>query len=126
MPILVREGSIVPLGPIVQSASENEDPLEIRVYSGKDASFEFYDDSGDGYSYENGARSTIPLHWDNSHRILSIGDRSGSFPSMPQKRSMHIVLVRAGHGVGADPSETVDRTLVYDGHHLNAEFGKER
>src|SRR5208337_2388876 len=71
IPILVKEGSIVPLGPIVQSASEPEDPLEIRIYTGKDADFQLYEDSGDSYSYERAARAEIHLHWDNRRNALS-------------------------------------------------------
>ncbi len=54
IPILVKEGSIVPMGPVVQSAADTEDPLEIRIYSVKDADFLLYEDSGDGYAYEHG------------------------------------------------------------------------
>ena len=52
MPILVREGSIVPLGPNIQYAAESQDPIELRIYGGKDADFQLYEDSGDGYAYE--------------------------------------------------------------------------
>jgi alpha-D-xyloside xylohydrolase len=126
IPILVKEGSIVPLGPDVQSAAGKQDPLEIRIYPGKDASFEMYEDSGDGYAYERGAKSVIPLHWDDSHRVLSIGDRSGSFPEMLRTRTMRIVLVRPNHGVGEDSTEVVDRTLTYQGQHLKIDLGNER
>jgi alpha-D-xyloside xylohydrolase len=118
IPILVKEGSILPLGPIVQSASEHQDPLEIRIYGGKDASFDIYEDSGDGYAYERGAKSIIPLHWDDRRRILSIGDRSGSFPEILRTRTMRVVLVRPNHGVGENLTEIVDRTLTYEGQHL--------
>jgi alpha-D-xyloside xylohydrolase len=56
MPILVREGSIVPLGPNIQYAAESQDPIELRIYGGKDADFQLYEDSGDGYAYERGGR----------------------------------------------------------------------
>ncbi len=42
------------MGPVVQSAADTEDPLEIRIYSVKDADFLLYEDSGDGYAYEHG------------------------------------------------------------------------
>src|SRR5208337_4949046 len=114
----VKAGSIVPIGPVVQSAADAEDPLEIRIYGGKDADFQLYEDSGDGYAYEKGARTTIHFHWDNSRNVLSIGDRSGAFPGMPMKHNFHIVLVKQGHGAGAAEASSADRSITYTGHQM--------
>ena len=92
IPILVKEGSIVPMGPVVQSTAQSQDPLEIRIYGGKDADFQLYEDGGDGYAYENGARATITLHWNDRRKTLSIGDRSGTFPGMPANMSFMLCL----------------------------------
>ena len=124
IPILVKEGSIVPMGPVVQSTAQTQDPVEIRVYEGKDADFQLYEDSGDGYQYENGARATINLHWSNSRKTLSIGDRSGTFPGMPGKHIFQVVLVRQGHGVGIDSDSGTDRTVTYAGHQITVNLGK--
>ena len=118
IPILVKAGSIVPLGPVTQSASESVDPLEIRIYEGKDASFEFYEDSGDGYAYEHGAKTTTLMQWDDRHRTLTIGDRAGTFPGMLQSRTLRIIIVGPGHGAGDESAQTVNRTVRYDGHAL--------
>ena len=59
-PIHVRAGSIVPMGPMIQYATQSADPLEIRVYPGPDASFTLYEDEGDTYSYEMGQYAQIP------------------------------------------------------------------
>jgi alpha-D-xyloside xylohydrolase len=115
IPILVKAGSIVPMGPVVQSAAEHQDPLEIRIYGGKDASFELYDDSGDGYAYERGAKASIHFQWDEQRHTLSIGDRSGSFPGMLAKRTFHIVVVQPGTGVGSAASSIADRSVTYNG-----------
>jgi alpha-D-xyloside xylohydrolase len=80
MPIFVRAGSILAMGPVVNSAADVEDPLGIRTYGGKDADFQLYEDSGDGFTYEKGARATINLHWDTRRNVLSIGERLGTFP----------------------------------------------
>ena len=80
IPILVKEGSFVLLGPIMQSVSEPQDPLEIRIYAGKDADFQLYEDSGDGYAYEHGARAPIHLHWDDHRNALSLGTGLDHFP----------------------------------------------
>ena len=55
MPLYVRAGSIVPLGPVVQYATEKQaDPMELRVYRGADGAFTLYEDEGDSYNYEKG------------------------------------------------------------------------
>jgi len=124
MPIFVREGSIVPMGPVVQSAANAEDPLEIRIYGGKDADFELYEDSGDGYAYEKGAKATIHLHWDDHRNLLTIGDRSGTFPGIRTKNSFRIVLVKPGHGIGLGSYSGLDRAVAYNGHSMKISLGK--
>lgn len=126
LPILVRQGSIVPMGPVVQDASEWQDPLEIRIYGGKDASFDLYQDSGDGYAYEHGARTTIRFQWDDRHEKLSVGDRSGSFNGMVVQQTFRIVLVKPGHGAGDESTPDSDRTVNYDGHGITIDLRQTR
>lgn len=118
LPILVRAGSIVPLGPAVQSTAVVEDPLEVRVYSGKDADFQLYEDSGDGYAYEHGARAVIPMHWDDRHQLLVIGPTRGHFPGMRKQHTVGIVRVRAADGVGIQPVQGFDRVVKFDGRRI--------
>lgn len=125
LPILVKEGSIVPLGDVVQNASEPQDPLEIRIYPGKDAAFNLYEDAGDGYGYEHGARAITRLQWDDHQKVLSISDRKGSFRGMPAKHTLRIVLVRAGHGIGDTAVSSSDRNIEYSGHALKIDLAKE-
>jgi alpha-D-xyloside xylohydrolase len=124
IPIMVKAGSIVPMGPIVQSAAEGADPLEIRIYGGKDADFELYEDSGDSYAYEHGAKATIHFHWDDHQKRLLIADRSGAFPGMRMKHTLQIVLVKPGHGVGAGSDSGIDRSVLYEGHRMTIDIGK--
>lgn len=115
MPILVRPGSIVPMGPEVQYASEKNDPVEIRIYPGANASFTLYEDEGDGYAYEHGVYTTITMHWDDRTGTLAIGKRQGAFPGMLQSRTFNIVQVRQGNGVGIDVQSRPDAAISYDG-----------
>ena len=124
IPIYVKQGSILALGPPAQSAEDSADPLEIRVYPGGDADFTLYEDQGDGYSYESGQRATIPIHWDDRHQSLVIGPTNGSFPGMPKERTLRIVSVHAGHGLGILPEENADRVVKYDGHRVVVEVSK--
>ncbi len=125
IPILVKTGSIVPMGPVVQSAAESEEPLEIRIYGGRDADFQLYEDNGDGYAYEHGARAAVHFHWDDTPKTLSIADQAGTFPGMPKKRTLRIVLVKQDHGVGVEPDPQADRTVIYQGHKLAVNLGKQ-
>ena len=66
LPLYVKAGSIVPMGPEIQYATESVDPLEIRIYPGADATFVLYEDAGDGYEYEVGEHATIVFTWNAS------------------------------------------------------------
>jgi alpha-D-xyloside xylohydrolase len=126
LPIHVKEGSILILGPQVQSAEDAADTLEIRIYPGKDADLTFYEDQGDGYSYESGARAVIPMHWNDLRHVLTVGPTEGSFPNMPKQLTLRIVRVRAGHGIGVQPEENADRVVQFDGHRIAVEVPNSR
>jgi len=115
LPLFVRAGSIVPMGPNIQYASESADPLEIRVYRGKDATFTLYEDAGETYDYEQGQFSQIVLTWNDAAKTLTIGARSGTFPGMATTRTFNVVFVGANHGAGAEVSATPDQVVKYDG-----------
>lgn len=64
MPLYVKAGCILPIGPKVQYATEKKwDNLEIRIYEGANGEFTLYEDEGDNYNYEKGAYSTITFNW---------------------------------------------------------------
>ena len=108
IPVFVRAGSIVPMGPVRQHADDLPDaPLEIHVYPGADAAFSLYEDEGDGHAYEAGGFSTIDLTWDDAARRLTIGERIGEFAGMLRERELNLVL----HAEGEPRTEH----LVYAG-----------
>ena len=116
IPLYVRAGSIVPMGPDLEYATEKPaDPIELRVYAGADGSFTLYEDEGDNYDYEKGARATIPIQWDDASRKLTIGERQGNFPGMLERRTFHVVFVGDGHGTGIDPGTQPDKVVEYSG-----------
>ena len=93
VPMFIRAGSILPLGPEMQYVGEKAwDNLEIRVYPGADGDFTLYEDEGDGYNYEKGIYITITFHWNNKSRTLTIGNRKGEYPGMLKTRLFTIVL----------------------------------
>ena len=93
VPMFVRAGSILPLGPEMQYVGEKDwSLLELRIYPGADGHFLLYEDEGDNYNYEKGQYSTIAFHWNDRSRTLTIADRQGSYPGMLQKRQFVVVL----------------------------------
>jgi alpha-D-xyloside xylohydrolase len=116
LPLFVRAGSIVPLGPDMEYATEKPgNPLEIRVYRGANGTFTLYEDEDDNYSYERGAHATIPFSWDDASHTLTIGDRAGTFPGMLESRTFRIVFVREGHGSGGRLTQDADKSVTYTG-----------
>lgn len=92
VPMFVRAGSILPLGPEMQYVGEKAwDNLEVRIYPGANGSFTLYEDEGDNYNYEKGQYATITFQWNDKARTLTIGERKGSYPGMLQKRQFSIV-----------------------------------
>ena len=93
VPMFVRAGSILPLGPEMQYVGEKAwDRLELRVYPGADGTFMLYEDEGDNYNYERGQYTTINLQWDDKRHTLTIGRRQGSYPDMIENRMFTIVM----------------------------------
>ncbi|MFT3789438.1 MAG: glycoside hydrolase family 31 protein [Tepidisphaeraceae bacterium] len=104
LPIFVRAGSIVPMGPDVQHSGERLDaPIELRIHSGRDGRFDLYDDAGDGYGYERGEHSITLLCWSDASRTLAIGPRVGSYPGMLASRVFDVIVD------GAAPERVVVR-----------------
>ena len=116
VPLFVKPGSIIPLGPFLQYSSEKPaDPIELRVYRGADGKFTLYEDEGDSYNYEKGKFATIPISWNEASHTLEIGKRSGSFPGMLKERTFNIVWVSANHGGGIPIAEKPDAVVHYTG-----------
>jgi len=93
IPLYIKEGSILPIGPNVQYATEKKwDNLELKVYTGANGSFTLYEDEFDNYNYENGAYTEIPITWDNSKKTLTIGERKGMYSEMLSNRKFTVIL----------------------------------
>ena len=122
IPLDVRAGSILPLGPVSEYAGQAHDPIELRIYPGAGGSFSLYEDEGDGYGYEQGAHAVIPIRWDDASRILTIGARQGSYPGMASAHTFNVVLVSSGHGIGSGVAAAPDKVLHYTGAETRVRF----
>jgi alpha-D-xyloside xylohydrolase len=115
IPIYVRAGSIVPMGPYLQYATEKAaDPVELRLYTGADAEFVLYEDENDTYNYESGKYSTITINWNEAEKTLTIGNRKGDFPGMLNDRTFRIVWVNTKNGIGIEPAKQAEN-IQYTG-----------
>ena len=116
IPLYVRAGAIIPIGPDVQYATEKRwDNLEIRIYAGADGLFTLYEDENDNYNYEKGAYSNITFRWNDAGKTLTIGDRKGSFPGMLSEQKFRIILVGKNKGTGTETPKQWDKEITYEG-----------
>ncbi len=114
VPMFVRAGSILPLGPEMQYVGEKAwDNLELRIYPGANGSFTLYEDEGDNYNYEKGQYATITFQWNDKARTLTIGERKGSYPGMLQKRQFTIV-----------PPNGKQKVIEYNGQKMQVSIAK--
>jgi alpha-glucosidase len=82
LPVFVREGSILPLQPLVQSTSETpKGPLTLRIYPGKDCKGSLYIDDGSSFAYRRGdfLRMDFTCSENPSGIIVRIGPHRGTY-----------------------------------------------
>jgi alpha-D-xyloside xylohydrolase len=116
IPVHVRAGSILPLGPDMQYTGERPaDPITLRVYAGADGRFTLYEDDGLTFEYERGRSSTIPFTWDDARATLTIGGRTGEYDGMPSRRAFKIVLISKASATGVEDVGAAARTVAYAG-----------
>jgi alpha-D-xyloside xylohydrolase len=123
IPIYVRSGSIVPVGPELQYTSEKPaEPITLYVYTGADGAFTLYEDQGTTYDYEKGAFTTITMSWYDAKKVLTIGERAGQFAGMAAQRTFQVVLVRPTKAVGFSFTPKVDKSVTYGGTAMSVGF----
>ncbi|MDR3693395.1 TIM-barrel domain-containing protein [Mucilaginibacter sp.] len=72
IPVYVRAGTILPVGPVIQYSEETSAaPLEIRIYPGKNGSFKMFEDDGVSYNYTKGNTRTTTYNWNDATKTLS-------------------------------------------------------
>ena len=116
IPVFVKEGSILPFGPDLQYSSEKPaKEITVYVYTGKDASFDLYEDQGDNYEYEKGAYGIIRMKYEESTKTLTIAQREGEFPGMLKERKFRIVKVGRNKAIPLQFDGPADATVRYTG-----------
>ena len=111
LPLYVRAGTILPLGPVKQYTEERVDqPLSLSIYPGTDASFLLYEDDGRSFNYRKGEWMGTQLHWNDTRRVLSIRLAPGSRLMPPARRSIAVKLHQA------------EKNVVFDGNPIEVWF----
>ena len=107
MPLFVRAGSILPLGPIKQHTDEKVDePMSVTIYPGEDGSFLLYEDDGISFDYRKGQWMGTQMAWSESRHTLKLSLAPGSRMLPPLRRKFEVKL-----------SDRV-RSVEFDGHPL--------
>jgi alpha-D-xyloside xylohydrolase len=122
MPLYVRAGSIIPIGPALEWTDEDlPDHVTFLVYAGKNAEFTFYEDDGTSYGYEKGEYSAIRARWDDGARIFTLDNREGSFPGMLKSRTFSVGVIDPENPMPFDPDNMNSLCISYDG--FNSRIG---
>jgi alpha-D-xyloside xylohydrolase len=125
MPLFVREGSIIPVGPEIEYTSEKKDaPLDIYVYTGADGSFDLYEDEGTNYNYEKGKFTLIRFTWSEADQKMTVADRKGAFDGMLKDRIFRIILVSKEKPVPFLSEKTKAAEIKYSGSQVVFYAGK--
>jgi alpha-D-xyloside xylohydrolase len=115
MPLFIKEGSIIPFGPDLQYTSEKTaDTIQLYVYTGRDASFQLYEDEGTNYNYERGFYSNIRFDYDERNKTLTIQNRTGDFPGMLKQRVFKIIWISKDNPVPLN-FDMAGTLVQYDG-----------
>jgi len=106
MPLYVRAGAIIPVGPVKQYTGEKVDgPLTLQIYPGENATFTLYEDDGATFNYRRGEWMGIRMAWNDSKRRLSLRLAERSRMLAPLRRNIEVRIA----------SEKATRKVVFEG-----------
>jgi alpha-glucosidase (family GH31 glycosyl hydrolase) len=100
LPLFVRAGSILPLGPVKQYVDEQtKEPLSVSIYPGTDASFLLYEDDGSSFNYRKGEWMGIQMTWNDERKVLRLQHAPGSRMLPPTPRTILFRLANLSRNV---------------------------
>ena len=109
IPLYVRAGAVIPMGPIKQYTAEPVDgPLTLWVHPGADGAFSLYEDDGNTFNFRKGEFTRVNIAWSDRQRRLSL--RLGQGSRMLGAAKRNIVVKVAG--------EPLTREAVFEGRPL--------
>ena len=91
MPLYVRAGAIIPMGPLREYTSQAvQGPLTLTVYPGADGTFTVYEDDGRTFDYRKGAWMGVIAHWRDAERRMALSLAPGSRLLAPNRRPIEV------------------------------------
>jgi alpha-glucosidase len=101
LPVYVKAGSIIPMQSLVQNTSEQpSDTLVLHIYKGPASSFNYYEDDGVSYRYEQGSYYQREIRLDPVTQTITLDKPTGSASS-----KFHQIRL-ALHGFGNETTIT--------------------
>jgi alpha-glucosidase len=92
IPVYVRAGTILPLGPVVQYVGQATNaPLEVQVYPGRDATFKFVQDDGSTIDYQKDVTHAVTFTWSDGAKTLKWAN-SGAYHGANLYHGVKVVL----------------------------------
>jgi len=91
IPLFIRQGAMIPMGPVMQYSSERLlDPLTLEMYRGCDGTFTLYEDDGETSAHQNGAFAETHFAMTDTSEglICRLGERRGGFAGRPLPRTI--------------------------------------
>ena len=120
MPLFVKAGSIVPVGPEIQYTAEKPDaPITLLVYTGRNGSFDLYEDDGVSNGYERGEYARIPLRYNERTHTLMLGARVGAFKGLVVKRRFNVRWISTETKNAGDLDAAANVSINYEGAPIN-------
>jgi alpha-glucosidase (family GH31 glycosyl hydrolase) len=93
VPVYVRAGAVIPLGPVRQYTEEPVDgPMTLVVYPGADGQATWYEDDGTTFNYRRGEWMRVVMTWRDAARRLSLRLAPGSRMLPPSSRRIDVRL----------------------------------
>jgi alpha-glucosidase/alpha-D-xyloside xylohydrolase len=90
MPLYVRAGAVLPLGPVKQYAEQpTDEPLTLVVHPGASGSSTLYEDDGLSFDHRTGEWMRVAMAWDDATRRLSLSLAGGRMLP-PSSRSIRV------------------------------------
>jgi alpha-glucosidase len=93
LPVFVRAGAILPIGPLVQSTEDTpQGPLTLRIYAGDDCRGSLYTDDGKSFAFERGdfLRMSFTCAVTSNGIEVTISKRDGNF--VPWWKSLRLEI----------------------------------
>jgi alpha-D-xyloside xylohydrolase len=108
LPIFVRAGSIVPMGPPIEFISDDHtfDPLELHFWPPFNGKLEFLEEDGRTRDYQDGVFTSLPvLATQSGGKVkIKIGPVFGKYPGALVTRKLFVIL----HGVPQPKQVAID------------------